>query len=77
MTNPPTDDKYYFSLVTTTANKNTELCNRALNAKLTWEGITNGESCISITGAPTSTGGSSNATCVPIPVPLLPAGSGG
>jgi hypothetical protein len=46
--NPPTDDKYYFSLVTNSnslAARNQELCARAIDKGLTWEGITNGESC--------------------------------
>lgn len=45
MENPPEDDKYYFSLVTTSEDRNTELCVRSIAAGLTWEGITNGESC--------------------------------
>jgi hypothetical protein len=52
----PDDDKFYFSLVTTTSDKNTELCNRAIAAKLTWEGVTNGESCIGSNGQPGSSG---------------------
>ena len=46
--NPPTDDKYYFDLKTASANltlRNQELCNRAMQMGLSWEGITNGESC--------------------------------
>ena len=46
--NPPTDDKYYFSVVTTgtnTTTKNQQLCSNAIAAGLSWEGITNGESC--------------------------------
>lgn len=57
-TNPPSDPKYYFSLVTTSADKNSELCNKAIAAGLTWEGITNGESCITSTGQPGSAPGS-------------------
>ena len=46
----PTDDKYYFDLATTSsepAAKAQELCQRANQAGLSWEGITNGESCTS------------------------------
>ena len=46
---PPTDDKYYFSLKTTKADaagRNQELCQRTIQYGLTWEGISNGESCI-------------------------------
>jgi len=46
---PPASDDYYFSLATTSNDpvaKNSELCYRASQMGLTWEGITNGESCI-------------------------------
>ena len=49
----PTEDTSYFSLKTTSndpATKNNELCFRAIGAGLTWEGITNGESCITASG---------------------------
>lgn len=45
---PPASDDYYFSLKTANsdaASRNSELCQRALSFGLTWEGITNGESC--------------------------------
>jgi hypothetical protein len=60
---PPTTDDYYFSLVTKssdTAAKNAELCQRTIAAGLTWEGISNGESCITPAGnepVPTNGGG--------------------
>jgi hypothetical protein len=60
----PTSDDYYFSLLTKSSDpsaKNAELCQRAITNGLTWEGITNGESCIAPGGgtvAPAS-GGSS------------------
>jgi len=47
-TNPPSgpgSDSYYFSLVTTGPSRNAELCKRSIDNGLTWEGITNGESC--------------------------------
>lgn len=58
----PTDDKYYFSLKadsTDSDKKNSQLCQRAIAAGLTWEGITNGESCVQPDGstvAPSSGG---------------------
>jgi len=60
---PPSDPDYYFSLVTTTNDKNNELCKRAMPLGLTWEGITNGESCFSQSGTVVIGGGSS--TCPP------------
>ena len=64
---PP--ESAFFPLATTTANKNTELCNRAIQYKLTWEGITNGESCTSggSTTAPDSTAGCPAAVQTPTP----------
>ena len=64
MDNPPEDDKYYFSLVTTSENRNSELCARAIAAGLTWEGITNGESCYTPTATLNADGSpASNAQC--------------
>ena len=43
-----TRDQFYFSLRTNATDpvgRNRELCTRAINAGLTWEGITNGETC--------------------------------
>ena len=65
----PTSEDYYFSLATKSsdpAGKTAELCQRAITFGLTWEGITNGESCISPDGstAPnTSAGGATSASC--------------
>lgn len=45
----PSDDKYYLDLSGVSsdpATKSTQLCNKALNAKVSWEGVTNGESCV-------------------------------
>lgn len=45
----PSGDESYFSLDTTTTEttaRNKELCQRAISNGLTWEGITNGESCV-------------------------------
>jgi hypothetical protein len=57
--NPPVDplSPAYFSLATKSADpvqRNAELCQRAMMAGLTWEGITNGESCISLDGSASS-----------------------
>jgi hypothetical protein len=62
---PPSSDEYYFPLTTKSSDasaKNAELCQRAITYGLTWEGITNGESCITSGGqvAPSS-GGSSGS----------------
>jgi hypothetical protein len=59
----PTDNDYYFSLATKSsdpAGRRAELCQRAISLGLTWEGITNGESCITPAGpvAPSTPGGS-------------------
>jgi len=66
-----TDNNCYFSLVTTSSDpvvRNQQLCKRAIEAGLTWEGITNGESCITPSGPVAPSGGSSGgggASCVP------------
>ncbi len=62
----PDDDRYYFSLVTAkadTAGRNKELCQRAIQYGLTWEGITNGESCILPDGSKATPGSSGSGTC--------------
>ena len=72
---PPTTDEYYFSLTTVStdpAGKNSELCQRSMLAGLTWEGITNGESCISPDGT-INTGGSSGSDACPTHTALPPA----
>ena len=49
----PTDDKYYFPLTTKSSDpvaRQAELCKRAISYGLTWEGITNGESCLTSDG---------------------------
>jgi hypothetical protein len=50
----PTTDDYFFTLSTKgsdPASRNSELCQRAITFGLTWEGITNGESCIKPDGS--------------------------
>ena len=57
ITKAPIDNISYFSLKTESSDataKTQELCKRAIDAGLTWEGITNGESC-------TTSGGNSVA----------------
>lgn len=52
-TTPPTDDFYYFDLTTNgkdEASKYKDYCNKANNAGVTWEGIYNGEGCVSPAG---------------------------
>lgn len=54
----PSDEKYYFPLKTTksdTEGRNRELCDLAKRYGLTWEGITNGESCILADGSKAGT----------------------
>ncbi len=61
----PTADDYYFSLATQSSDptaKNQELCQRAITAGLTWEGITNGESCMSSSGPVAPGGGGSGGS---------------
>ena len=64
---PNDDDKYFFLLKTAAsdaAGRNAELCQRAILYGLTWEGITNGESCILPDGTKASpSSGSSGAGC--------------
>jgi hypothetical protein len=70
----PTTDDFYFSLDTTSSDpaaKNSELCRRAMTMGLTWEGITNGESCILPDGT-ISTGGASSTAGCPATVPTPP-----
>lgn len=62
---PPQTDDYYFSLSTKSSDasaKNAELCQRAIAAGLSWEGVTNGESCTSSANPPDS-GSGSTAGC--------------
>ncbi len=66
----PTSDEYYFSLTTKSSDagaKNAELCQRSITYGLTWEGITNGESCITPGGqvSPSSGGGSTGGNGCP------------
>ncbi|NBY39661.1 MAG: hypothetical protein EBQ66_01805 [Flavobacteriia bacterium] len=63
--NPPAENEFYFSLKTESSDndaKKQELCTRAIQAGLTWEGVTNGESCTSATGASVAPG-SGTANC--------------
>jgi hypothetical protein len=62
----PEDDKYFFSLKTTksdSAGRNQELCQRAILYGLTWEGITNGESCILPDGSKASPSSGADGGC--------------
>ena len=61
----PTTDDYYFDITTKSSDpaaKNLELCQKAITAGLTWEGISNGEGCITTTGI-VSPGSSGAAGC--------------
>jgi hypothetical protein len=61
------NDEYFFSLITADSDpdkRKAELCQRAIQYGLTWEGITNGESCITSGNKPVSpSGGSSGNGC--------------
>lgn len=64
----PTENSYYFDLTTTSTDPKqrlAELCRKTIDAGLTWEGVTDGDSCFTpgtgtaSTVAPGSTGSSS------------------
>ena len=62
----PTTDGFYFSLETVKSDpaaRNAELCQRAMTMGLTWEGITNGESCVLPDGSISTSGITSTAGC--------------
>lgn len=48
------NDAYFFTLKK--GESQTELCGRVINAGLTWEGVTDGESCTSSSGGGTPSG---------------------
>jgi hypothetical protein len=59
------NDEYFFSLQTQSSDPTqrlAELCKRTLTYGLTWEGVSNGESCVApnVNPVPPSGGGSSN-----------------
>ena len=63
---PPHGDACYFPLKTASdepTKKRAELCRRAMSLGLTWEGITNGESCLTPDGKPAGAGASGTAEC--------------
>jgi hypothetical protein len=65
-TPPGPDATCYFPLRTDSDDpekKRAELCQRAMARGLTWEGITNGESCITPDGLPSGATPSSSAGC--------------
>ena len=60
------DDSYFFPLATTKSDepsRNKEWCQRAILYGLTWEGITNGESCILPDGKKASPSSGSSDSC--------------
>jgi hypothetical protein len=64
----PTSNDYYFSLSTAKtdpASKNQELCQKAISMGLTWEGITNGESCVASSNHTSSSGSSGSSSGSP------------
>ena len=68
--NPPVDplSTAYFQLATKSADpvqRNAELCQRAIMNGLTWEGITNGESCVLPDGSSTAPSASGSGSGCP------------
>jgi hypothetical protein len=67
----PESDSYYLDisgLSSDPATKSTQMCNAAMAQKVTWEGVTNGESCVTRSTGTASTGGaggSGSAGCPP------------
>jgi hypothetical protein len=67
----PENDSYYLDisgLSSDPATKSTQMCNAAMAQKVTWEGVTNGESCVTRstgTAAKGGAGGSGSAGCPP------------
>ena len=66
----PENDSYYLDisgLSSDPATKSTQMCNAAMNQKVTWEGVTNGESCVTrstgTSGSGSSGSGGSGAGC--------------
>jgi hypothetical protein len=51
--NAPTDDNFYFDAtgINNFKENRNVLCQRAMSAGLTWEGITNGDSCVNPDGS--------------------------
>jgi len=64
--NPPADPAKYFRFVYKSGADVKQLCQAAINAGLTWEGITNGESCTySYSGAGAATAAAVGAGACP------------
>ena len=67
----PESDTYYLELSgfsSDPATKSTQLCNAAMTKMVTWEGVTNGESCVTRstgTAASGGAGGAGAAGCPP------------
>ena len=62
--NVDTNDAYFFNLKK--GESRTELCGRVINAGLTWEGVTDGESCFNqSTGTASGPAGSSGTPSCP------------
>jgi hypothetical protein len=66
----PENDSYYIDisgLSSDPATKSTQMCNAAMNQKVTWEGVTNGESCVTrstgTAGSGSGGSGGSGAGC--------------
>ena len=57
----PTDDHYYLDITGMNTNP-TKQCNAAMASKVTWEGVSNGESCVTAAAAASGSSGASGAS---------------
>lgn len=60
----PESDTYYLDisgLSSDPTTKSTQLCNAAMSKKVTWEGVTNGESCVTRSTGTAASGGAGGA----------------
>ena len=61
----PSSDTYYLDLSGLSSDpitKTTQMCNAAMNKKVTWEGVTNGESCVTRSTGTSGSGASGAGT---------------
>ena len=61
--NPPADPAKYFRFVYKSGADLNQLCQAAMNAGLTWEGITNGDSCTYSYSGAAASGAAGAAAC--------------
>jgi hypothetical protein len=64
----PSNDSYYLDISGLSSDpitKSTQMCNAAMNQKVTWEGVTNGESCVTRSTGTAAAGGAGGAAGCP------------